>query len=170
MKTLLLGLVLFCIVFMNSCVTLNRCKQKFGNMQPDTAYVIQVDTFEVTIKADTVKTTVAGERVTIKDSIPCPDLINKKYSGTSKKGNVKIDVEIKDNKLTADCIADSLEQVIITLQKEKTILKQQLTTITKQNQFVDSRPWYKKLPWYVWLVSSLLLLIFLLLIFKNLFK
>lgn len=157
------------ILFLSRCVTLQKCEQKFGNIKSDTVIQTRVDTFEVTehIK-DTIKTTVKGGFAIIHDSIPCPELINKKFTAKSKSGNVSVDVEIKNNNLTADCKADSLIQLLITKERTIKILKDSVTTITKQNQFVDKRPWYQKFPWYGWLASILLLLIIALSIIKSL--
>lgn len=99
---------------------------------------------------------IAGDSVTIHDSIPCPDV---EYSNeaTSKDGRVKAAVSLKDGKLKVDCKADSLQKLVTFWEqqfyKEKYSLNKVTTTVEKPVEVIV----YKTKAWHWWLHLALLL-------------
>jgi len=92
---IILGTIL---VLSTGCITQQRCNQLFPPKVTDTIIVKD----SVSVK-DTI-ITILRDTVAIEDTIPCPD-----YEKEIKGLRSHIKVLIKDHKLTATCICDSIE-------------------------------------------------------------
>jgi hypothetical protein len=103
------------ILLLNSCNPQKYCAKRFP---PSIVEIEKTNTKE--ILRDT-SIYIPGDTVKIIDTIPCPELINK--SIIKKSGRATVKFNIKDNKITAEALCDSLEKVIQLKDKEITILK-----------------------------------------------
>ena len=167
------NLFIYCcfVLLFNSCITYDKCIQKFGQVvKSDTTIKYTHDTISMVGHDSIIIKHLPGETVVVRDSIPCPDLINKTIIGKSNKGTIKTEIDIKNNVITAKCDADSLIEIIHHRDSIITILQGKVTTITNQNKMVDTRKWWQKIPWYVPVLVILLLIIILLLILKKIFS
>lgn len=143
MKSLLtIGLLLLTFA---SCVTQKRCFEKFPPQVITKDSVVLKDT-TIYVKKLIV---IPGDTVTLRDSIPCPDVQYHKVI-TSPSGRTQAKVDIDKGKLTVDCQVDSLNKVIDSLK----VTLQQKESYHSQTQVVE-KPVYKT-PVWVWIFFGLL--------------
>ena len=102
--------LLVLIILNSGCITQRKCNERYPPSVSDSTYVR--DTFIMIV--DTV--VVPGETVTIRDTVPCPEL---NFSKTVKKNHVTAKVVIKNGKIDFECKADSLEALLNTIRKER---------------------------------------------------
>lgn len=144
------GVLLLCLA---SCVTQKRCLQKFPPQIVTKDSIVIKDTV-ITVRL--VKIPIPGDKVTLHDSIPCPDVqYHKEIKSPSGRTSAKVD--INKGKLTVDCKVDSLNRVIDSLQvKIKTTEAYHSEVKTIEVPVVK-----KRTPLWAWIMLSAIVLYFL---------
>ena len=124
------------LCFLTSCVTRQRCLEKFPPSVVSADSVFRSDsTFVI---RDTV--TIPGETVIVRLDVPCPDVDLEK---TFKKNGTTAKLTIKNGVATCEAIADSLERIIEI--QNRTIKEGRHQ---KRREIVTEFKWY--LPWWFW--------------------
>lgn len=126
-------LVLFIgiLVLLGSCVTHQKCVEKFGWKDSDT--IIYKDSLYIV--HDTLY--IPYQELSFDTSSPCPPQVV--YHKKIKKGRQTLTIDIKNGKLTASCKEDSLMQIINNERRDKvkTVIKNNSETI-----IVKEVPWW----------------------------
>ena len=130
MKRLLI--ILGLVFTLGSCSPEFYCKHCPTTTTVTTDSIHTVDTIEVEKRI-----VIPADTVTLHDSIPCPD-----YDKTEKGKRGTVHVKIKDHKLTAECICDSIEVKY----KQLTILDK-LRIDTKETKVIEKSVPRKKSWW-----------------------
>jgi hypothetical protein len=126
------------LIILGILVTLGSCSPEFYCKHCPTRTTVTTDTVHTVDTIEVEKRIVIhAETVTLHDYIPCPDY-NKTEKG--KRGTVK--VVIKDHKLTAECICDSIEVKY----KQLTILDK--LRINRNEVTVKEKSVPRKLSWW----------------------
>lgn len=118
-------LILVAILGFSSCVTQKRCLQKYPPQIVTKDSIIYKDVIEYV----SVRDTIPGDSVILRDTIPCAEAeIHKEVKSSS--GRTKVKVDISKGKVSIDCKTDSLIRVndslavkIRTLEKYRTETK-----------------------------------------------
>ncbi|MCX6210138.1 MAG: hypothetical protein NTZ59_11755 [Bacteroidetes bacterium] len=97
---------------------------------------------------------IAGDSVTIHDTIPCPDAVYHKQV-TSNKGTLKATVDINKGKLNIDCKQDSLQQRISWFEKEVERLKNHFEYKQIPVPTPVPTPYIPKWVWYLTAINLL---------------
>ncbi len=93
------------LIILGLVFTLGSCSQEFYCKHCPTTTTVTTDTVHTIDTVEVEKRIVIpADTVTLHDSIPCPD-----YDKTEKGKRGTVRVTIKDHKLTAECICDSIE-------------------------------------------------------------
>lgn len=108
------------VMAMSSCVTQQRCLEKFPTK--DSISISSRIVYKDTLIHDTLR--IPGKEVSIHDTLPCPEL---NFHKEIKEDGLKHTIDIKNGVLNSKCEADSLKKVISILVKEKQIITDQLT-------------------------------------------
>jgi hypothetical protein len=118
---------------LGSCVSIKRACEFCPTSTVVTRDTVHTrDTIEVEKRV-----IIPADTVTLHDSIPCPD-----YDKTEKGKRGTVRVKIKDKKLTAECICDSIEVKY----KQLTILDK-LRIDTKETKVIEKSVPRKKTWW-----------------------
>ena len=140
----------------------SSCSKK---LQPtiETVYRDSIIERKVIVPKDTT-IYIAGDSVSIHDTLPCPDYEAKE---TSKTGKLTASVSIKNGKLTATCKQDSLQKRITWLEAELTKERYSLKTTTKTVYVPVDVPTPYTPRWHWYLHGFLLLLMLCLSVFLR---
>jgi hypothetical protein len=111
-----------CIGFF-SCVTKQKCNERFPPIQHDS--VVTIVSYIDTVIYDTI--IIPAGVVSIHDTIPCGEL---EFYREETKGGLKHTIHISKGVLNSTCKADSLVQVIDNLIKQKVTLTKAIKTNT----------------------------------------
>lgn len=148
MKNILI--ILLAVVSLNSCITQKRCFQKFPPQVITKDSIVIKDT---TIYRDTT-IAIKGDKVTIHDTIDCPNLeYHKEVKSTT--GRTLAVVDIRKNKLQVDCKTDSLNVVIKNLKTKISTLEKYHTEVKIiQAPAPPPKIKYKVPKWCWWLLLA----------------
>ncbi len=127
----LIGLAI--LLFLNSCVTLEKCNAKF----PPQAITKDSIITKTTVSYRDTTLHIKGEQIAIHDTIPCPEL---NYSKSIKKKHLTASVVIKKGVITVDCAEDSLLKVNATLKETLSEIISNHSQVTIQEVFKTK--WY----------------------------
>jgi hypothetical protein len=157
----LLTLMVGCFL-LTSCVTYNKCVTKFGLTKADTVIVTQRDTVEHTTTVTHTDTVHIGrDTIKIVDLLPydLPDSFHyhREQKGKSGSGG-SLSVDIKGNKLTAQCNTDSLLQVITDQQTMITRLITVNKKMTITPPTIKKPAWYQRIPLWIKVLAILFML------------
>lgn len=120
------------LVLLSSCITQQRCNEKFPPIVSDTL-IVKDSTYYV---HDTIYT--PYQEITFSDDVPCDTLIV--YKKEIKKNGLTGSVNITKGKLTFECKADSLQHIINTLRHQ--IIRERFKVQAPKNIEVRYTPWY----------------------------
>jgi len=137
--------LLFATLLGCSCTTQKRCNRLF----PPSETIVEKDSivYKDTIIHDTIK--IDGQDIVFHDTIPCPDL---EYHKQTTKGNLTATVNISKGKIDVECHEAELK-----LHYQKVIqglLKSKVKTRTKTVVRIEKE---YRIPWYIWVVMTLML-------------
>lgn len=90
---------------------------------------------------------IPGEKVTLHDSVPCPDL---QWRGNAKSnsGHITIDAQINNGHIDIRCKTDSLVHEIDSLKALVKVKEGYRSTVV--TKILPVKEWY--IPWWFWLV------------------
>lgn len=108
-----------------SCVTQQKCNERFPPVQHDS--VVTIISYVDTVVYDTI--IIPAGVVSVHDTVPCPEL---EYNKEVVKGGLKHTITISKGVINSTCKADSLVKVIDNLIKQKVTLTRSIN-----KQFIE---------------------------------
>lgn len=158
--------IIIAALFMASCATQKRCAYKFPvkeSKRDSIVYKIKyVNVPTPTMPKKPNAILAKKDTVVVRDTVNCP---NENKKGTSTSGNMKVDWEIKNNrlKILANNLSDTVEaqRLLIDSLKVEVAESEHYTTIVKvvtvENQSLKKDVKYLKKMLWLWVVISLIL-------------
>ena len=131
------------------CISRQKCADRYPPV------LSQKDSTIIIIKTHTINVPIQGEKIILKDTLPCPD-----YFKEVKSGGIKASVTINKGRLKVECKTDSLNKVIS--YKDSLIQNISVKTLV-HTEYKYKEYWYlKPLIWYfiISLLAFCLLLVY----------
>jgi len=145
-------LTIFVLTFLSSCITKERCEQRFPSVKSDSIVIKD----SVVIRQ--VAVTIPKDSIVWHDSIPCKDVY---FNFSETKNNITASVNISKGKIKFKCEADSLRAVIAAKDSYISTIKNKVEI--KEVYKLYTKWYYTPCVWFtlLWIFCGLVITLFL---------